>query len=214
MIYTEIDKLAKKLWDYHHMNHKLKKADAIIVLCSHDVRVAKRGAELFLKRWAPLLIFTGGKGKLTANWAISEAEVFADVAIRMRVPKEKILIESKSKNTSENFELTSRLLEKKHIRIRKAILVQKPYMERRTYATCKKVWPELEIIVTSPQIAFDNYPNEEISKDDFINIMVGDLQRIKIYPEKGFQIPQEIPQDVWKAYGKLIKAGYKSHLIN
>ena len=32
---------------------------------------------------------------------------------------------------------------------KKFIVVQKPYMERRSYATFKKVWPEKEIIVTS-----------------------------------------------------------------
>ena len=36
--------------------------------------------------------------------------------------------------------------------------------------------------------------NEALSRDDVIGIMVGDLQRIRIYPAKGFQIPQDIPR--------------------
>ena len=43
--------------------------------------------------------------------------------------------------------------------------------------------------------------------------MVGDLQRIKIYPKKGFQIFQEIPDDVWQAYKQLVNLGYDKHLI-
>jgi hypothetical protein len=43
--------------------------------------------------------------------------------------------------------------------------------------------------------------------------MVGDLQRVKIYPEKGFQIAQEIPEDVWRAFEELVAAGYTRHLI-
>jgi hypothetical protein len=43
--------------------------------------------------------------------------------------------------------------------------------------------------------------------------MVGDLQRIRIYPGRGFQIEQEIPEDVWQAFGKLIELGYDKHLI-
>lgn len=43
--------------------------------------------------------------------------------------------------------------------------------------------------------------------------MVGDLQRIKEYPIKGFQIQQEIPSNVWDAYEKLVSLGYTSHLI-
>jgi hypothetical protein len=43
--------------------------------------------------------------------------------------------------------------------------------------------------------------------------MVGDLQRIKVYPEKGFQISQDIPDDVWKAYEELVRLGYTKHLV-
>jgi len=43
--------------------------------------------------------------------------------------------------------------------------------------------------------------------------MVGDLQRIRVYPEKGFQIAQEIPADVWEAYEELVQMGFDSRLI-
>jgi uncharacterized SAM-binding protein YcdF (DUF218 family) len=210
----EIDKAAKKLWNYHHMNNKLEKADCILVLGSHDTRIAERGAQLFLEGWAPLLIYSGGVGRLTEGlWNKPEAEVFVDIAIKMGVPKDKILIENKSTNTGENIIFTMKLLKEKKLDLQSFIVVQKPYMERRAYATFKKHLPDKKIIVTSPQISFENYPNDKISKDDMINIMVGDLQRIKTYPEKGFQIPQEIPEDVWTAYEKLVEAGYCKHLI-
>ena len=93
------------------------------------------------------------------------------------------------------------------------IIVQKPYMQRRAYAAFKKLLPEPEIMVTAPQISFDDYPNELISKDLLINIIVGDTQRIKVYPEKGFQIEQEMPEDVWSAYEELVKRGYTQHLL-
>lgn len=86
-------------------------------------------------------------------------------------------------------------------------------MERRAYATFKKLWPEKEFIVTSPQIPYEECTTRFVSKEDCINIMVGDLQRIKVYPEKGFQIYQEIPEDVWNAYEELVSLGYDKHLI-
>jgi hypothetical protein len=43
--------------------------------------------------------------------------------------------------------------------------------------------------------------------------MVGDLQRIREYPARGFQISQEIPDDVWEAYEKLVRAGYDKYLL-
>jgi len=47
-----------------------------------------------------------------------------------------------------------------------------------------------------------------------INIMVGDLQRIRIYPDKGFQISQDIPDDVWAAYERLVARGFDKHLAS
>jgi len=86
-------------------------------------------------------------------------------------------------------------------------------MERRTFASFKKQWPEKDFLVTSPPISYEDFPNSEISKEELVNAVVGDLQRIKVYPEKGFQISQDIPEDVWLAYEELVKLGYTKHLI-
>ncbi len=214
-----IHTLAEKIWHYHQMKHQLEKADAILVLCSHDKRVAERGAQLFLEGWAPLLIFAGGLGSVTSRmWSEPEADQFAQIALQMGVPVERILIENRSTNTGENILFTKRLLAEKQIETQKFILVQKPYMERRSFSTFRKVWPEKEVLVTSPQVSFDEYlevyANKELSKEDVISIMVGDLQRIKLYPKKGFQIHQDIPDEVWSAYEELVKAGYNRHLVD
>lgn len=210
----DVDSLAKKVWDYHHMGHKLEKADCIVVLGSHDTRVAERGAELFLQGFAPYIVFSGYLGALTAGrWKNPEAEVFAEIAMKMGVPAERIIIENKSTNTGENVAFSRKLLKEKEIKADKVIAVQKPYMERRTYATFKKVWPEAELLVTSPLLEFNEYINDEIKKDDVINIMVGDLQRIIVYPQKGYQIYQEVPDEVVEAYYHLVKMGYTERLI-
>ena len=214
-----IHQLAEMIWHYHQLKHQLEPADAILVLCSHDKKVAETGAQLFLQGWAPLLIFAGGLGTITKGmWSEPEADQFAEIAIGMGVPGERILIENKSTNTGENILFTRQLLEEKQIDPQKFILVQKPYMERRSFATFRKVWPEKEVLVTSPQVSFDEYlsgyANNALSKDEVISIMVGDLQRIKLYPEKGFQIHQEIPHDVWSAFEELVKAGYDQRLVD
>lgn len=215
---SRVRALAETIWRYHLMNHQLEKADAVLVLCSHDKRVAERGAQLFLEGWAPLLIFSGGLGSITSSlWSEPEADQFAKVALKMGVPEEKILIENKSTNTGENVLFTRRLLAANDLDPEKFILVQKPYMERRSYATFRQLWPEKEVLVTSPQVSFPkyltDYTNSELSSDDVISIMVGDLQRIKLYPEKGFQIYQEIPEEIWAAYEELVRSGYDKYLI-
>ena len=211
--------LVEKLWEYHHLNHQLSHADVILVLCSHDKIVANRGAELFLEGCAPLLIFAGGLGSITSRlWREPEADQFARIAIAMGVPEERILIENSSTNTGENILFTKQLLLQRRLDPQKFIVVQKPYMERRSYATFKKLWPEKDVIVASPRMSLDEYlsagSHDALSSDDVISIMVGDLQRIRLYPEKGFQIPQNIPDDVWQAYEELVEAGYDTHLLS
>src|SRR3954470_15080530 len=100
MITKETLAFAKTLWNYHHVNNQLEKADCILVLGSHDTRVADRAAELYLDGWAPIIIFSGGLGRLTEGmWTESEADLFAKIAIKKGVPKDAILIENKSTNT-------------------------------------------------------------------------------------------------------------------
>jgi uncharacterized SAM-binding protein YcdF (DUF218 family) len=205
---------AQLLWDYHHMNHHPQQSDCILVLGSHDLRVAERGAELYLQGYAPLLVFSGGLGNFTKEtWTSSEADLFAERAIEMGVPDNVILRENKSTNTGENIQFTQKLFQQHGLNPETFLLVQKPYMERRSYATFKKHWPEKKLLVTSPQISFEDYPNHEIPIDRVINIMVGDLQRIKLYPAKGFQIYQEIPTEVWAACESLISSGFDKHLM-
>jgi uncharacterized SAM-binding protein YcdF (DUF218 family) len=210
--------LAQVIWDYHKLNHQLEKSDAIMVLCSHDERVAERSVELFNEGWAPLIIFSGGAGSITKDlWTEPEAERFANIAIAAGVPREHILIEDRSTNTGENVLFTKRLIESRQLNINNLILVQKPYMERRSFATFRKLWPEKHVIVTSPQVSFEEYlsrySNGSLSSVDVVSIMVGDLQRIKLYPVRGFQIEQEIPGDVQSAFDQLVDAGYTKYLV-
>ena len=176
--------------------------------------MAEYAADLFKQGFASHLIFSGGFGTRTGGtFTKPEAEVFADIALTRGVPADKILIENRSTNTCENVQFTRELLQQRGFDFRSFILVQKPYMERRTYATFKKLWSGKDFIVTSPPISYQEYPTAEISRERIIGTMVGDLQRIKLYPDRGFQVYQEIPSDVWHAYEQLIEAGYTDHLI-
>jgi uncharacterized SAM-binding protein YcdF (DUF218 family) len=214
----EVLALAEILWDYHHMHHVLAPADVILVLCSHDLVVADRGADLFLAGYAPLLVVSGGSGAITRRmWREPEAEVFARRAIERGVPRDQVLLETRSTNTGENVRFTRELLAADGLDPERFIVVQKPYMERRAFATFRQVWPEKQVQVTSPQLGMREYlarySSETLRPEDVISIMVGDLQRIRLYPARGFQVAQEIPGDVWQAYEALVARGFDRHLV-
>jgi uncharacterized SAM-binding protein YcdF (DUF218 family) len=204
---------ARRLWDYHHVNHALERADCIIVLGSHDTRVAERAADLAIEGWAPLVVFSGRRGSLTEAWPRTEAEVFAEIAAARGLAGERILLETRATNTGQNVDYSRALLAAKGIRPARALAVQKPYMERRTLATFEARWPTLEVRVTSPLLGWEDYPTPEIPREEVIHIMVGDLQRLLLYPELGFSSRQEVPAPVLEAYEGLVAAGYTRRLV-
>lgn len=210
---------AEILWNYHKLNQEIDKSDVILAFGSHDINVAKKAAELYLNGLSDLIIFTGGFGRITEGiWKTTEAEKFAETATKIGVPKENILIENRASNTGENIAFTKKLLSERSISHKNFIIVDKPYRERRTFATLKKQWLEIEFKITSPDYSYEDYlkfysdKSLGISCHEFISIMVGDLQRIKLYSKLGFQIEQEIPDYVYKAYEKLVQLGFTEHL--
>jgi uncharacterized SAM-binding protein YcdF (DUF218 family) len=209
------DDLARTLWDYMLLGHDLVPADVILVLGSNDVRVAEHGADVYLRGLAPLIVFSGRVGRLTAGrFTKSEAEVFADAARARGVPDRAILLEPGSTNTGENITRSRALLAERGIDPARVIVVQKPYMERRAEATFTRQWPGPAVQVTSPPIPFDEYPTPAIPRDLVINILVGDVQRMRTYAERGFQTPQPIPDGVWSAWEELVRRGYTRHLVD
>lgn len=55
------------LWDYHHVKQELRPAELIFILGSNDIRVAEYAAELYARKLAPLLLFSGGMGRFTGG---------------------------------------------------------------------------------------------------------------------------------------------------
>ncbi len=206
------------------------RADAIIALGSNDLRVAVRAAELYLAGYGARLVLSGGVGALTRGLYgdDSEAEAMAKVAEAMGVPRSAMLLEGASTNTGENMRLSFMLLREDSLHwqryplLRHAILVQKPFMERRTWATFLRQWPAVPVpraFVTSPQASFEEYAAgaprgaRGLAARDILTTMMGDLQRIAVYPALGFQEFQEIPQPVWDALRALIAAGFSSEQL-
>lgn len=211
----EIDVAAKILWDYNKLTQKLKPADCILVMGCHDKRVASRGAELFKQGLAPLIIISGGIGRDTPkSWGETEAEVFAEIVCQQGVPEDKLMIEKQATNCAENMTFSMELLKSQRLEPKSLILVTKPYMERRALATFKKLYPHKEVHVASPEISYEDYPNKEVSKSLFLNTMVGDTQRILLYPKRGFTVYQDMPKEVEAAMDRLIAFGFDKQVIS
>jgi uncharacterized SAM-binding protein YcdF (DUF218 family) len=93
------------------------------------------------------------------------------------------------------------------------LLISKPYMERRAFATCRRLWPEVEAVCASEPLEFDDYVMTIGDEKLVIDMLVGDLQRVIEYPKVGFAIEQEVPGEVHAAYESLLRAGFDSRLL-
>ena len=212
---SEIQRAAQVVWNYHRLAHQLEPADLLFVLGSHDLRVAEHAADLFHRKLAPRVVLSGGIGtRLAGPWVRPEAEMFAEVMRARGVPESALLLETRSTNTGENVRFTRELLAEQGLSVRSVIAVQKPYMERRTFATIRKQWPDVALLISSPPLTFEAYCDSTIPVREIVEFMVGDLQRIMEYPRLGFMIPQEVPEAVRRAYDVLVAAGFTSHLIH
>jgi uncharacterized SAM-binding protein YcdF (DUF218 family) len=196
---------AQQLWDFLALKGELKPVDALLVLGSNDVRIAEYGARLYLAGYAPLLIFSGAFGRLTTGFfSRPEAEVFAEVARQQGVPADRILVEAHSTNTGENLRFTQTLIRQKGLALRSIMLLQKPYMARRALATAQKVWVEVAWSTAPALLDFTDYPNTIVSQSTMIAAMLGEYERLRDYPEKGFIAAQTpMPESVVQAYNAL-----------
>jgi uncharacterized SAM-binding protein YcdF (DUF218 family) len=215
-VVSPVDRYAKIVWDYLCLCAPIHLSTVILGLGSHEIRVAERAAQLYLAGYGEHLLFSGGYGLGTSGrFTEPEAQVFARRAIELGVPADQILTEETATNTGANITLAAKLLAERCMHPQSVLLVTKPYMERRAWATFKKQWPSPQprMTVTSPQIDYDHYFVGVYPKSQEIRIMLGDMQRIKEYPKLGYQIEQKIPPHVWAAYEQLVLLGYGGRAI-
>jgi hypothetical protein len=93
------------------------------------------------------------------------------------------------------------------------LVVAKPYMTRRGFATGRKLKPEIELSMQCERIDVADYFAREPDPERTMLALVGDLHRIIVYPHLGFQIAQDVPPEVVDALGRLVAAGYGARLV-
>lgn len=206
------------LWNYLCLHQPPKKADCIVGFGNFNTDIACRAAELYHQGYAPKILFTGGLGRNTQG-LLSEPEAvrFAHVAMECGVPAEDILLEDASTNTAENILFTRRLLHHAGLPHERILGVHQPFMERRILAAMGVYWPDVTFFVTSPQVTIPQYlaraKQQGISEEASISVIVGDFQRMELYAQKGWQLPQHIPQETWDAFYQLVALGYDKQLV-
>ncbi|WP_322767624.1 YdcF family protein [Frankia sp. Cr1] len=205
---------ANLIWDYHRMHHDVRPVDVAIGLGSHDLGVPVFCAELYRAGLFSTLVFTGGPNPTAPErFPRGEAVHFREHALELGVPDTAILVEPRARNTGENITFSRDVLAAAGITPASVLLVSMPYMERRSFATARKVWPEIEVVCASQPLEFDDYLKSIGDEKMVVDMLVGDLQRVIEYPKLGFAIAQDVPEDVHAAYQSLVAVGFDVRLL-
>ncbi|RKT82834.1 DUF218 domain-containing protein [Saccharopolyspora antimicrobica] len=202
------------LWDYHFVPHELRACDVAIGLGGHDLGVADHVVDLHRAGYFPLAVFTGANAATTVErFPRGEAVHYREHALERGMPDSAILVEPRATNTAENIEFTRALLAESGVRVGSALLVSRPYQQRRALATARKIWPEVEFVCSAQRLPLDDYVRSIGDVHRVITMLVGDTQRITAYAERGFAVAQEVPAEVDEAFRRLVEAGYTGRLV-
>jgi uncharacterized SAM-binding protein YcdF (DUF218 family) len=187
--------------------------DCVIVLGSKYLDVARFAGALCARHSYPVVVFSGNRGRNTTGFALTEAETFERIARPLLPPGTRVLVETASTNTGENIRFSIRLLAENSVECRSVLLVQNPTMTRRALATFAKELPGVNVTALSPDRAYDDYLTSPSDARSFVDDLVGNFQRILLYPELGYQIAQPVPEDVLASYRFLLSRGFDRQLL-
>ena len=200
---------ASVLWEYMASFRTVTRCDAIVVCCSYDLRVCDYACSLIESNPAGTLVLSGRSGNWTRHlWNVPECQVFRERAIRNGVSADRILLEDRATNLGENVRFSRELL----ATATTATFVTKPSTVLRLKLTIEAQWPDIEAHVTCPEIRFPDEVCNAVGIIGVIQEMVGDVQRIQRYPQRGYQAPHRLPAHVLDAWNYLIHQGFVHHL--
>jgi len=201
---------AKRIWDYLASFSSPARSDVIVLCCSYDLRICDYACGLLRSGLAPKLVFTGKSGNWTQHlWDRPEAQMFRDRALANGVEASQLLTEEEASNIGENIAFTRKLIPD----ARTVTFVTKPNTILRVKLTAPLQWPDINAHVACPEFRFPEDVSNVIGVFGVIHEMVGDIQRIVTYPEKGFQVAHEIPEDILESWQHLLKQGFDRHML-
>jgi len=208
---SRTDAAIDELMDYMYIGEQPQKSDVIIGIGSIDMRVGMYAVDLMTEGYGEWLVFTGGHGKVPINEK-PEAELFGEIAQRAEIDSRRILIETEAANTFDNVRNTERLLIDEGIEPRSILAVTKPCSERRVQLTFDRLWSnkETQITVVSPKLKPQELFDDIVSRETWINLLVGDVHRLMVYPDYDHLT---VPDDVQNAFDTLVDEGYTEYLV-
>lgn len=213
MYSNDVLNMARKIYDYMNIRDaKIEKSDLIAGFGHFDIKIPQHCASLYQKNLSRKILFTGGRGAGSADMKEAEAVEFKNELLRVlpAFPEKDLILESESTNTGENITFSEKILKGLDPGftfgqgIGAVIAVASPYRQKRVHLALKKLFPRVKVYNSPPESAFEDEMKLFCDKgEDLVKHLIGELERIKVYPEKGFIEYEEIPDEIGDIYREL-----------
>lgn len=206
---------AQSLFNYLFLNDyddesTIEKIDYIIGFGHFDMDIPHQCLHLYQQFPGSKVIYSGGIGAGTADLGQPEADAFLQYSkTRMTIDEADFIVENQSTNTSENMQFTLAMLEDYignfniNVPVRVA-LVANPYRQRRVWLTFKKQWPAAVPFNAPAETSFAHELKKFEKKGfDLVSLMLGEIERITDYGEKGWIEKTNVPARIMECYRHL-----------
>ena len=200
-------KLAQILFDYLNASDSVEPADVIIGFGHFDLAIPEKCYQLYKQGYGKKIIFNGGVGSGSGSFTRPEAIEFREyIKHKDQAALKDIVVEPDSTNTGENVRYSVRVMAEAYPEfnfsnnIHSAILITNSFRQRRVGLTMMKLLPHIRIYNAPPATTIE----EEIElfakeNQDIIPQMPAELDRILLYPKKGFTAEANTPHHVIEA---------------
>jgi uncharacterized SAM-binding protein YcdF (DUF218 family) len=210
MIMERKIKSAEIVFNYLYLrDNAVEKSDLIIGFGHFDMNIPIQCGELYGSGFGDKILFTGGIGGGSADLKRPEAVEFKSEVLSKYdfILEKNIIVEANSTNTGENILFSEKVLKGINDQfsftngIQSIIAVASPYRQRRVCLTLRKLFPDIKIYNSPSETNFNKEIELFASKNqDFIELVQGEMERIIVYPNKGFIDYEVIPEKIMDAY--------------
>ncbi len=194
------ERIIKDITNFIFVSDEIKEADAIFLPGGAHAEVPEKGAELYRKGVAPIIIpsgrysigsgsFAGVKSKahIYRKTYSTECDFYSDVLLHAAIPVSSILRENRAEFTKQNADFTRALCDRERLNIRRAVICCKSFHARRCLMYYGFAFPEAELLicpVDCMDVSRDNWYKSRESYD----IVMGELNKCS----------EQIKTDFWK----------------
>jgi uncharacterized SAM-binding protein YcdF (DUF218 family) len=186
--------------------------DAVIGFGMFDLSLPRFCGDLYARGLVRRIIFTGGVGAGTGDLGGPEADVWRQELTRLHpsIPDAAVILENRSTNTAENVAFTAALLERHHPQwafgrgLKRVVVVASPSRLRRVWLTLRQQQPALQLARQLPDVSLEADRALHASQRlDHTAQLLGELDRIVAYPERGWIVAEQLPSEIEEAWDAL-----------